>query len=139
MASTARDPSKVSQSRAFISLMECVTVEPMAFHCHRQSTFMSAPTKTQFLLSTSNAEMAPKEASNMQHSQTKPANHTAHTSDALLTVKDVSAAVRLARSTIHNMVKDGTFPAPIRLSKRCVRWHSKAIQQWIESLATSAQ
>lgn len=62
-----------------------------------------------------------------------------HVPDGLMTVKDVCAAVRLARSTIHSKVKDGSFPSPIKLSARCVRWRQKAIQQWIEALATSTQ
>lgn len=65
--------------------------------------------------------------------------HVAQLQDALLTVKTVMAQTGLGRSTIHNKVKDGTFPAPIKLSARCVRWHSEAIQQWIQALATSAQ
>lgn len=63
--------------------------------------------------------------------------HVAQLQDALLTVKTVMAQTGLGRSTIHNKVKDGTFPAPIKLSPRCVRWHSKAIQQWIDALATA--
>ncbi len=65
--------------------------------------------------------------------------HVAQLQDALLTVKTVMAQTGLGRSTIHNKVKSGTFPAPIKLSARCVRWHSEAIQQWIQALATSAQ
>lgn len=65
--------------------------------------------------------------------------HVAQLKDALLTVKTVMATTGLARSTIHNKVKDGTFPAPIRLSARCSRWTSQSIQQWIQALATSAQ
>ncbi len=55
--------------------------------------------------------------------------------NVLMTVKDVCAAVKLARSTVNAKVKEGTFPAPIKLSARCVRWHSKSIQQWIDGLA----
>jgi prophage regulatory protein len=65
--------------------------------------------------------------------------HAAQLQAALLTVKTVMAQTGLGRSTIHNMVKDGTFPAPIKLSARCVRWHSKAIRQWIDALAAQAQ
>ena len=65
--------------------------------------------------------------------------HVAQLQNALLTVKTVMAQTGLGRSTIHNKVKEGTFPAPIKLSARCVRWHSEAIQQWIQALATSAQ
>lgn len=65
--------------------------------------------------------------------------HVAQLQDALLTVKTVMAMTGLSRSTLHNRVKNQTFPAPIKLSARCVRWHSKAIQQWVDALATSAQ
>jgi prophage regulatory protein len=69
----------------------------------------------------------------------RQAESTSKTEDALWNVKIVMTRVGLGRSTIHNKVKDGTFPAPIRLSARCVRWHSKAIQQWIDALAAQAQ
>lgn len=73
--------------------------------------------------------------------QSEPANrqplHAAQLSAALLTVKAVMAQTSLSRSTIHVKVKEGTFPAPIRLSARCVRWHSEAIRQWIASVATT--
>jgi prophage regulatory protein len=65
--------------------------------------------------------------------------HVVQLQDALLTVKTVMAHVGLGRSTIHLKVKDGTFPAPIRLSSRCVRWTSSSIRQWIDSLAAQAQ
>lgn len=56
---------------------------------------------------------------------------------ALLNVKTVMATTGFSRSTLHSKVKDGTFPAPIKLSARCVRWHSEAIRQWIDALATA--
>jgi prophage regulatory protein len=55
--------------------------------------------------------------------------------DALLNVKTVMATTGLSRSTIHAKVRERTFPAPIRLSARCVRWHSEAITSWIAALA----
>ena len=51
--------------------------------------------------------------------------HVAQLKNALLTVKTVMAQTGLGRSTIHNKVKDGTFPAPIKLSARCVRWQAR--------------
>jgi prophage regulatory protein len=65
--------------------------------------------------------------------------HAAQLKDALLNVKTVMAQTGLSRSAIHKKVKDGTMPAPIKLSARCVRWHSEAIQQWVQTLAISAQ
>jgi prophage regulatory protein len=65
--------------------------------------------------------------------------HVAQLSDALLNVKTVQKITGLSRSTLHAKVKGGTFPEPIKLSARCVRWTSISIQQWIQALATSAQ
>lgn len=65
--------------------------------------------------------------------------HVAQLKDALLNVKTVQKITGLSRSTLHAKVKGGTFPAPIKLSARCVRWTSQSIQQWIQALATSAQ
>jgi prophage regulatory protein len=65
--------------------------------------------------------------------------HVAQLKDALLNVKTVQKVTGLSRSTLHAKVKGGTFPAPIKLSARCVRWTSLSIQQWIQALATSAQ
>jgi prophage regulatory protein len=65
--------------------------------------------------------------------------YVAQLSDALLNVKTVQKITGLSRSTLHAKVKGGTFPQPIKLSARCVRWTSTSIQQWIQTLATSAQ
>lgn len=65
--------------------------------------------------------------------------HVAQLQTALLNVKTVMATTGLSRSTVNAKVRAGTFPAPIKLSARCVRWTSESIQQWIQALATSAQ
>jgi len=56
---------------------------------------------------------------------------------ALLNVKTVMETTGLSRSTIHAKVKNGTMPAPIKLSARCVRWEARAIRQWIDALAST--
>lgn len=56
---------------------------------------------------------------------------------ALLNVKTVMETTGLSRSTIHAKVKNGTMPAPIKLSARCVRWEARAIRQWIDALASA--
>ncbi len=40
-----------------------------------------------------------------------------HMSDALLTVKEVMARVRLSRPTIYRWMKTGKFPSPLHLKK----------------------
>lgn len=63
--------------------------------------------------------------------------HVAQLQAALLNIKTVMATTGLSRSTLYSKVKDGTFPAPIKLSKRCVRWHSEVIRKWVDALETS--
>lgn len=51
---------------------------------------------------------------------------------ALLRIDQVSALVQYGRSSIWAMVKRGDFPSPVRLSRRCTRWDSRAVNQWIQ-------
>jgi len=60
--------------------------------------------------------------------------HVAQLTDALLKAKTVQATTGLSRSKLYAMVKAGNFPAPIRLSARCVRWTSESVRGWIASL-----
>ena len=49
----------------------------------------------------------------------------------LLRLPDVEGAVGLKKSAIYAGVRNKTFPAPVRLSRRCVCWPESAIQAWI--------
>jgi prophage regulatory protein len=51
----------------------------------------------------------------------------------LLRLPDVSARVGLRRTAIYDMIKRGTFPAGIRLGRRCVAWPSDAVDQWVRA------
>ncbi|CAG9252401.1 putative DNA-binding transcriptional activator AlpA [Burkholderia diffusa] len=53
--------------------------------------------------------------------------------DRLLRVADVSAKVALEQSTLFEMVRDGRFPRPIRLSSRASRWSEAEIDAWIDA------
>lgn len=44
----------------------------------------------------------------------------------------VVARIGLSRTTIWRQVKDGTFPAPVKLSAQAVAWPSSAIDDWIK-------
>lgn len=50
-----------------------------------------------------------------------------------LSIKQVIEATSLGRSTIYQMVKDGNFPAQVRLSPRRVGWKIEDIDNWIAS------
>ena len=51
----------------------------------------------------------------------------------LLTRKEVEARCRLGRSTIYRKMRNGTFPLPLKIGMRAVRWHRQEIETWIAS------
>jgi len=58
---------------------------------------------------------------------------------ARLSVKDVSALVRLSEQTIRDRVKAGKFPpADHRDGPKCVRWSAGTVRRWLESTSTAA-
>jgi prophage regulatory protein len=50
---------------------------------------------------------------------------------ALVEFKAVCAVLRAGRSFVHDSVKAGRMPAPIRLSKRCMRWRAGDIREYL--------
>ena len=48
---------------------------------------------------------------------------------ALLSKDDLCASLGISRRTIEKMVRDGTFPPPVRLGK-CVYWSEVAVHSW---------
>ncbi|MGL1834417.1 helix-turn-helix transcriptional regulator [Rhodocyclaceae bacterium SMB388] len=52
---------------------------------------------------------------------------------------EVESRTGIARSTIYERVKQGTFPAPIQLGPRAVGWISADIDAWIAGRIEAAQ
>lgn len=48
-----------------------------------------------------------------------------------LRLKQVMQVVPVSKSTIWQWVKDGKFPAPTHLSKRCTVWNSEDVQKFM--------
>ena len=48
----------------------------------------------------------------------------------ILRIKEVTALTGLSRTTLWRRVKDGSFPQPIRLSRRCVGWFAADVAEW---------
>ncbi|EKN01081.1 MULTISPECIES: AlpA family transcriptional regulator [unclassified Acidocella] len=57
----------------------------------------------------------------------------------LLDVHQVREKVCLGVSTIYRMVNDGTFPKPVPLAPRTVRWVSAEIDAWIAEKMAARQ
>lgn len=64
----------------------------------------------------------------MNHTEPFPPN-------ALLRLKDVCRLVGLSRSSIYARLADGTFPRPLRVSERSVRWRMQDLLEWTAGLA----
>lgn len=57
----------------------------------------------------------------------------AQTAPTILRRKQVEARTGLARSTIYQHVRAGTFPAPISLGAKSVGWIEAEINAWLEA------
>ena len=53
--------------------------------------------------------------------------------DRLLRRAEVETRTGLARTTIYRKMRAGTFPLPLKISERAVRWRSSDIARYIES------
>jgi prophage regulatory protein len=51
----------------------------------------------------------------------------------ILRRKQVEARTGLARSTLYDRVKSGTFPAPISLGARAVGWVESEVDEWLHA------
>ncbi len=61
-------------------------------------------------------------------------NHTTATTPTpqrLLRLPEVCSLVGLGKTSIYDRVRDGTFPAPVKLSRRAVCWPAAAVDAWI--------
>ncbi len=56
----------------------------------------------------------------------------------LLTRAEIEARYRLSRSTIYRKMRDGTFPLPLKIGARAVRWSEAEITEWVESRPRAA-
>ena len=49
-----------------------------------------------------------------------------------LRMPEVLKLTGLSRTTIHRMVKAGTFPPPMKLGARAVGWRAADIEEWLD-------
>ncbi len=55
------------------------------------------------------------------------------TSDRFLRWPEVKTRVGYSRSQIHLLIKQGSFPAPIKLGARASAWLQSSIDEWISN------
>lgn len=74
-----------------------------------------------------------------------PGIHLVHSStpvvqrDRLIRLGQVEDLTGLKKSSIYAMVKDGTFPRQVVLSRRCSVWSEAAVLTWVQAHITAAQ
>lgn len=69
-----------------------------------------------------------------------PRSMTASLADvAFLDINDVCAVARMSASWIHDEVRAGRFPQPMRFGPRCSRWRSSDVRQWLIDRAAAAE
>ena len=54
--------------------------------------------------------------------------------DAILKLPEVTRITGIGRSNLYEMVKEGRFPKPVKLSVRSVGWRQSDVNAWLSSL-----
>lgn len=74
-----------------------------------------------------------------------PAIHLVHSltpavaRDKLLRLDKVEEITGVKKSTLYAMIKAGTFPRQVVLSRRCSVWSEAAVLSWVQARIASAQ
>ena len=55
------------------------------------------------------------------------------TADRLLRLSEVRTRTALGRSTIYRKMRDGSFPEPLKIGVRAVRWRESEIEAWLQA------
>ena len=51
----------------------------------------------------------------------------------LLTIREVAKLIRMNVSTIYRLVREGKFPAAIRVGPSATRWRAGELRDWLDS------
>ena len=53
--------------------------------------------------------------------------------ETLIGRQEVERMVGLSRSTIYDKMRAGTFPLPLKIGAKAVRWRTSEIEEWVNS------
>lgn len=74
-----------------------------------------------------------RSASGAEPSALSPQQH-AFRSGALIRLSDVCELVGVCQSTVYRWMSEGTFPEPVHIGGRAVRWRIDDLERWREAL-----
>lgn len=58
----------------------------------------------------------------------------AEPSDRLMRCDEVETRITLSRSTIYRKMRKKSFPEPLRIGVRAVRWRESEVEAWLAAL-----
>lgn len=58
--------------------------------------------------------------------------------ERLIRRREVENLTGLKRSILYAMARDGRFPAPLKLSRRCSAWQESKVRDWIAARIAQA-
>ncbi len=58
--------------------------------------------------------------------------------DRLLNRREVEAQTGLSRSTVYRKMREGSFPLPLKVGAKAVRWPAAEIAAWLASRPRAA-
>ena len=56
-----------------------------------------------------------------------------HSDNRLLRLSEVQARCGLSRSSLYRKMRDRSFPEPLKVGVRAVRWRESEIEAWLET------
>jgi prophage regulatory protein len=59
--------------------------------------------------------------------------------ERLLAPKEVARLLNIGPRTLRRWIAEGTFPEPMRLNSRVIRWKWETFQHWLDSREGSAR
>jgi predicted DNA-binding transcriptional regulator AlpA len=75
----------------------------------------------------------PVTAPHDQPTPVRPTSSTAGLQPLLLAAPQAAALCSVSEATWHRMNAAGRCPAPVRLSRGCVRWRAEELRAWVEA------
>lgn len=66
------------------------------------------------------------------------AETVSYAGDTLLKLTDVCARTSMGKTSIYRKIDQGTFPAPVQVGPKMVRWKKSEIDAWINGLTKAA-
>lgn len=57
-----------------------------------------------------------------------------HAEESMLRRRSVERMTGLSKSTLYRLIKQGRFPAPLRMTRKAVRWRREEVNEWLSRL-----